>query len=199
MYGKTTKRAGGKPWHWVAGAVLVAVLSTLTSPAFASVLIKVDKPSQTMTVSVDGEMRYRWPISTGATGYSTPTGSYTAFRLERMHYSVEWDGAGMPHSIFFTTRGHAIHGSNNPGMGTPRSRGCVRLSLQNAETLFNLVESRGVTSAKVVVAGADPAGNWAPTSAPTTAQTANGSRSARPAQFRERRGPFRGLFRRRPR
>jgi hypothetical protein len=171
----------------------------LTSSAFASILIKVDKPTQTMSVSVDGEMRYRWPVSTGATGYSTPIGNYTAFRLEKMHYSVEWDGAGMPHSIFFTSRGHAIHGSNNPGMGTPRSRGCVRLSLRNAETLFNLVESRGVATAKVVVAGADPAGNWAPTSAPSTASALSGSRATGGTQVRQRRGPFGGLFRRRPR
>jgi len=199
MYGNAMKRARESSWRLVATVLLAAVLSTLTSAASASILIRVDKPSQTMTVSVDGQMRYRWPVSTGATGYSTPTGNYTAFRLERMHYSVEWDGAGMPHSIFFTTRGHAIHGSNNPGMGTPSSRGCVRLSLRNAETLFNLVETRGVTTAKVVVAGADPAGNWAPTSAPTTARGLTGNRSFGPGQVRERRGPFRGLFRRQPR
>ena len=199
MCGNTSRRAGDHTRHWVAGSLLAIVLIMLTGPACASILIKVDKPSQTMTVTVDGELRYRWPVSTGATGYSTPTGDYTAFRLERMHYSVEWDGAGMPHSIFFTTRGHAIHGSNNPGMGTPRSRGCVRLPLQHAETLFNLVETRGVTSAKVIVAGADPAGNWAPSSAPASARSLSGGEGARPAQYRERRGPFRGLFRRRSR
>lgn len=191
------RRAGRGQQGWILPVLLATLFSMLTSPAFASIVIKVDKPSQTMTVSVDGQMRYRWPVSTGATGYSTPTGSYTAFRLEKMHYSVEWDGAGMPHSIFFTTRGHAIHGSNNPGMGTPRSRGCVRLSLNHAETLFNLVESRGVATAKVVVAGADPAGNWAPTSAPATARTVGNRNTTGVTETRQRRGPFRGLFRRR--
>ncbi|HET7851516.1 MAG TPA: L,D-transpeptidase, partial [Methyloceanibacter sp.] len=38
-----------------------------------------------MTVSVDGEVRYRWRVSTGATGFSTPVGSYTPFRMEVMH------------------------------------------------------------------------------------------------------------------
>ncbi|MEX0842533.1 MAG: L,D-transpeptidase, partial [Xanthobacteraceae bacterium] len=76
-------------------------------PARASVLIHIDKPTQTMTVTVDGQVRHRWPVSTGASKYSTPAGSYTAFRMVRMHYSQEWDNAGMPHSIFFTTRGHA--------------------------------------------------------------------------------------------
>lgn len=167
-------------------ALLLAVCFSIAAvePARASILIHIDKPTQTMTVTVDGQVRYRWPVSTGATKYSTPAGSYTAFRLERMHYSQEWDNAGMPHSIFFTTRGHAIHGSNHPGLGSPASHGCVRLSLQNAGTLFQLVEARGVTSAKVVVRGSDPPGYHAATDIPTAATP------------RQRRGgwPFRGLF-----
>ncbi|MGK2923586.1 MAG: L,D-transpeptidase [Methyloceanibacter sp.] len=152
--------------------------------ARAGVLIHIDKPTQTMTVTVDGQVRYRWPVSTGASKYSTPAGSYTAFRMVRMHYSQEWDNAGMPHSIFFTTRGHAIHGSNHPGLGTPASHGCVRLSLPNAATLFQLVEARGVTSAKVVVRGSDPPGYHTATDIPTA--------STPPRQ--KRRGLFGGLF-----
>ena len=109
-----------------------------------------------MTVTVNGHVLYRWRVSTGATKYSTPPGSYKAFRMERMHYSREWDNAGMPHSIFFSSRGHAIHGSNHPGLGTPASHGCVRLSLGNAATLFALVSARGVSNTKVVVRGPDP-------------------------------------------
>jgi L,D-transpeptidase catalytic domain len=153
-------------------------------PAHASISILVDKPTQTMTVTVDGQVRYRWPVSTGASKYSTPAGSYTAFRMVRMHYSQEWDNAGMPHSIFFTTRGHAIHGSNHPGLGTPASHGCVRLSLPNAATLFQLVDARGVSSAKVVVRGSDPPGYHAPTDIPTAAAPSR----------QKRRGLFGGLF-----
>lgn len=169
-----------------------ALVITLSTPSLANVLIRIDKPSQTMTVSVNGTPRYRWTVSTGATGYSTPTGKYTAFRMAEMHYSQEWDGAGMPHSIFFTTRGHAIHGSNHPGMGTPRSHGCVRLSLKNAETLFRLVEQQGMSTTKVVVNGADPPGNWAASQAPTQTRAQTQTRT----QGRTRR-PFGGLFRRR--
>src|SRR5262245_25868425 len=82
------------------------------------ILVVVSKPTQTMTVTVDGHVRYRWRVSTGATHYSTPDGSYTPFRMELMHYSPEWDNAGMPHAIFFTQRGHSIHGSDHPGLGT---------------------------------------------------------------------------------
>src|SRR5215204_6330421 len=61
-----------------------------------------------MTVLVDGETRYSWPVSTGMKGYTTPAGTFRPFRLEEEHYSKEWDDALMPHSIFFTPAGHAI-------------------------------------------------------------------------------------------
>jgi hypothetical protein len=129
--------------------------------AFASIFIQIDKPSQTMTVSVDGKVQYRWRVSTGATGFSTPAGTYKPFRMEVMHYSQEWDNAGMPHSIFFTSGGHAVHGSNHPGLGTPASHGCVRLTLTNAATLYQLVGARGLADTTVIVRGPDPTGVFA--------------------------------------
>ena len=119
-----------------------------------------------MTVTVDGHVRYRWRVSTGATHYSTPDGSYTPFRMELMHYSREFDNAGMPHAIFFTQRGHSIHGSDHPGLGTAVSHGCVRLTLSNATTLYQLVKSVGMAKTKVVVSGRDPPGYRVPTMPP---------------------------------
>jgi lipoprotein-anchoring transpeptidase ErfK/SrfK len=135
--------------------------------ALAKIVILIDKPSQVMTVTVDGAVRYRWHVSTGATGYSTPSGTYKPFRMVEMHYSREWDNAGMPHSIFFTTRGHAVHGSNHPNLGRPASHGCVRLSLRNASTLYQLVGARGMGDTTVIVRGPDPAGVYATTKPPT--------------------------------
>ena len=143
------------------GAILglvVGLIGGAANQAAASVLIHIDKPTQVMTVTVDGRVAYRWRVSTGATKYSTPAGAYSPSRLVKMHYSREWDNAGMPHSIFFTSRGHAIHGSDHPGLGTPASHGCVRLSLGNAATLFQLVSARGLDNTKVVVRGPDPPG-----------------------------------------
>ena len=151
------------------GALLLAgfMACAASKAALANILIHIDKPSQTMTVAVDGQVQYRWPVSTGATNYETPSGSYAAFRMELMHYSREWDNAGMPHSIFFTKRGHAIHGSNHPGLGTPVSHGCVRLSLSNASILYQLVAARGMGQTQVVVRGSNPPGVTAPTQIPT--------------------------------
>ena len=152
----------------------IGILCGVTGPALAAVLIVVDKPSQTMTVAVNGAVQYRWYVSTGATGYSTPGGTYTPFRMERMHYSQEWDNAGMPNSIFFSTRGHAIHGSDHPGRGSPVSHGCVRLSLPNAATLYQLVSAEGMANTKVVIRGSDPPGYHAATAIPTRKRAQQG-------------------------
>src|SRR4026208_2558121 len=137
-----------------------------SKPAFANILIRIDKPSQTMAVSVNGAPVYGWRVSAGATGFSTPAGYYTPFRMEVMHYSQQWDNAGMPHAIFFTMRGHSIQGSDHGGLGTPVSHGCVRLSLSNATTLYQLVAAEGMAKTKVVVIGPDPPGGFAPSQPP---------------------------------
>ncbi len=66
--------------------------------------------------------RYRWPVSTGIPSRETPNGSFRTFRMEEDHYSKEFDDAPMPHSIFFTKVGHAIHGTDSVNrLGTPAS------------------------------------------------------------------------------
>jgi L,D-transpeptidase catalytic domain len=145
------------PRNSIAFAALVAgVLSV--SAANAAVLVTVDKSIQQMTVEVDGRPLYQWPVSTGKAGnYETPSGKYKAFRMERDHFSKEWDDAPMPFSIFFTQKGHAIHGSNETKrLGTPASHGCVRLLPANAEKLFALVEQEGVLNTTVVLTGVTP-------------------------------------------
>jgi hypothetical protein len=139
--------------------VLPALLLTaaLSQPASAEVSISVDKSSQRMTVEVDGQKRYTWPVSTGTNGYDTPSGSYRPFRMERDHRSKEWDDAPMPHAIFFTARGHAIHGTNHTRqLGRPASHGCVRLSPKNAAALFSLIKVQGMANTRVTVEGSEP-------------------------------------------
>src|SRR3982751_2668875 len=140
-------------------AALVAGLCSV-STADAAVLVTVDKSIQQMTVEVDGRPLYQWPVSTGKAGnYETPSGKFKAFRMERDHFSKEWDEAPMPFSIFFTPKGHAIHGSNETRrLGTPASHGCVRLLPANAEKLFALVEKEGVLNTTVILSGVAPSG-----------------------------------------
>jgi hypothetical protein len=135
-------------------AVVLALTVAGASAADARVSITIDKSTQRMTVSADGEQLYNWPVSTGRPGHDTPNGQYRAFRLEKDHYSREWDDAPMPHSIFFTQVGHAIHGTyDTKKIGSPASAGCVRLDPKNAEILFALVEERGVLNTNVRIVG----------------------------------------------
>lgn len=141
----------------VFSACLVLLLLGLASPASAGILIAVDKGSQRMAVTVDGVRKYVWPVSTGGRGYTTPSGTYTPFRLEKDHFSEEWDDAPMPHSIFFTYQGHAIHGSQHTArLGSPVSHGCVRLAPENAAILYELVERRGLGNTRIVLSDSMP-------------------------------------------
>jgi lipoprotein-anchoring transpeptidase ErfK/SrfK len=125
------------------------------------VVVTIDKGIQEMTVWVDGIEKYTWPVSTGIGGYSTPSGTYTASSMNKIWYSKQWDNAPMPHAIFFTKRGHAIHGTNEvKRLGNPASHGCVRLSPKNAGTLFKLVEEKGLKNTQVVLTGVTPGGEY---------------------------------------
>ena len=126
-----------------------------TAPAFAGqVVISINENSQEMTVTLDGQQEYVWPVSTGVSRYATPSGKYTPFRMEEFHFSDEWDDAAMPYSIFFTRSGHAIHGTEHiEKLGKRASHGCVRLDPENAATLFALVQEIGMPNTTVVVSG----------------------------------------------
>jgi hypothetical protein len=139
--------------------IVVAGLAALAfaQSARADLLIAIDKSTQTMTVTVDGALRYVWPVSTGAPGYDTPSGEFMPFRMEAEHFSREWDDAPMPHSIFFTRRGHAIHGTNHKNIGQPVSHGCVRLAPQNASILFDLVKQEHMSNTRVELTSDTPA------------------------------------------
>ena len=139
----------------VAGMVLLSTM-VFASVASAGIVVSIDKSAQRMTVTVDGVKKYYWPVSTGAKGYTTPSGSYTTFRMEKEHYSKEWDDAPMPYSIFFTRSGIAVHGTKSKGLGTAASHGCVRLSVENAATLWDLVATRPLYSTTVQVNGSIP-------------------------------------------
>jgi hypothetical protein len=125
------------------------------SAAQAGVLITVNKSTQRLSVSVNGEPVYRWPVSTARWGYNTPNGSYRPERLERNWYSRKYDWSPMPYSIFFDG-GYAIHGSYEIShLGRPASHGCIRLHPSNAALLFALV-SRNRDDTRIVVTGDRP-------------------------------------------
>jgi lipoprotein-anchoring transpeptidase ErfK/SrfK len=152
----------------------------------AAVLVYIDKTNQQMTVFLDRVERYRWPVSTGRAGYSTPSGTYTATSMNEIWYSKQWDNAPMPHSIFFMRDGHAIHGSYDlKNLGKPVSHGCVRISPENAAILFELVQENGLENTKVVLTGSSPGGEYKVTGVQTNPRR-NSSRQSSNAPYYNR-------------
>ena len=119
--------------------------------ASAGLLAKVDLSMQTLTVVKDGEVMYRWPVSTARKGYVTPTGSWHPKRTHRMWYSRKYDMSPMPYAVFYSG-GYAIHGTGAVGrLGRPASHGCVRLLTSNARTFYSLVRETGMKNTQVVI------------------------------------------------
>jgi lipoprotein-anchoring transpeptidase ErfK/SrfK len=135
-------------------AIALFVLLLAAGPADAStkmLLAEVNLSTQELTVLYKGEEIARWPVSTGRAGYRTPAGSFRPQRMYVEYYSQQYDGAPMPHSIFYDA-GYAIHGSYETGsLGRPASHGCVRLHPADAETLFELVLTVGPENTGIVV------------------------------------------------
>jgi TonB family protein len=112
----------------------------------------IDKSTQEMKVFVDNVERYTWKVSTGLPGYETPSGTYPARSMNKIWYSKQWDDAPMPHAIFFTKKGHAIHGTDETKkLGRLASHGCVRLAPKNARTLFALIKEKGLKDTQIVL------------------------------------------------
>lgn len=140
---------------WLTTAIVAVFM--LGHAAQADLLIQIHKSNQRMMVTVNGEQLYEWPVSTGADGYDTPSGTFKPFRMEIDHYSDEYDNAPMPYSIFFTYTGNAIHGTYEVRhLGHPVSHGCVRLSVKNAATLWALVKQEKMANTRVVLTGEIP-------------------------------------------
>ena len=113
--------------------------------------VEIDKSTQRMTVTIDGEKRHVFKVSTGRQGFTTPSGTFRVVLMKEMHYSRKYDNAPMPNSIFFTNNGHAIHATSAVKMlGRVASHGCVRLSPKDAKTLYDLVKSMGGRATIVV-------------------------------------------------
>jgi len=73
-------------------------------------------------------------VSTGRTGYATPTGVFTILQKHVEHYSATYDNAPMPYMQRLTWRGVALHAGQLPGY--PASHGCIRLPKGFAQLLY---------------------------------------------------------------
>lgn len=135
----------------IAVAAVTMLLADILPLQAASLVANVDISSQTMTVSRNGRVIYRWPVSTARKGYVTPRGSWRPTRMHRMWRSRKYENAPMPYSVFYYG-GYAIHGTNYvKNLGRPASHGCVRLHTANAATFYSLVQETGRGNTRIII------------------------------------------------
>ncbi|MGA2843742.1 MAG: L,D-transpeptidase [Steroidobacteraceae bacterium] len=139
---------------FIVAAFLAALTITFLAAADraeAGVVVRVDRASQTMEVSVDDAYLYTWRVSTARPGYRTPTGVFHPQWMAARWFSRIYYNAPMPHAIFFHG-GFAIHGSYEISrLGGPASHGCIRLHPNDAAVLFGLVQREGMRNTTIVV------------------------------------------------
>ena len=73
------------------------------------------------------------PISSGAPGWETPTGTFYVNRQIKDEISREFNNAPMPYSTYFTNNGIAFHS----GSVALLSHGCIHLNHDDAIRYFN--------------------------------------------------------------
>ena len=81
-------------------------------------------------------------ISSGKSGYRTPTGVFVILQKDKDHRSSKYNNAAMPYTQRLTWDGVALHAGGLPGY--PSSHGCVHLPSKFAEELF-AVSPMGMT------------------------------------------------------
>src|SRR5258707_11087159 len=102
------KRLSGGGFARLAFAATIVLLGSPVMPACADVVVQIDKSSQRMAVSVDGMMRYNWPVSTGRGGYGPPSGGFYPQLIARRWVPPRYHNSPVPPAIFFY-HGFALH------------------------------------------------------------------------------------------
>jgi len=107
--------------------------------------IDVSLRTQTLTCYENNQVIYTADVSTGLFGlYDTPSGQFNIqvkLASRRMsassHFADNIALAGVPWCSFFTTEGHAFHGTYwHDNFGLPMSHGCVNMRNEDAKWLF---------------------------------------------------------------
>ena len=145
-----------------ADVLLVTSLAALSlarrARARAGVRVHIDKSSQRMFVSVDGQPAYLWRVSTGRGGFGTPVGRFRPQWMARRWFSTRYYGSPMPHSIFFHRATRSTAPITSRASAGPASHGCVRLHPANAATLFIWCSRFGMGNTAIVISGGNPRG-----------------------------------------
>jgi len=111
--------------------------------------IEIDISEQKLEYFENGFKKGEYRVSTGKTTMPTPLGTFKIKNKSPVAYSKKY-GLYMPYWNQFTSQGHGLHGlpfwalkgggryyEGLNHLGVRVSHGCVRLSIQDAETIYN--------------------------------------------------------------
>jgi len=122
-------------------AYVLLIISIIFTPMFLSAQkeIYIDLSLQRAYAIEDGKTILEGRISSGKSGYETPTGSFEILQKKRKHVSNKYPqpngGAKMPYMMRLTWDGIAMHQGYVPKK--PASHGCIRLQRRFAKKLFH--------------------------------------------------------------
>ncbi|HEV2528201.1 MAG TPA: L,D-transpeptidase family protein [Thermomicrobiales bacterium] len=116
------------------------------APANGERWIDIDLTNQYLRAYQGDVVVLEHAISSGTPGFETPTGTHYINRMlesDDMRGTASnetWFVPDVPHAMYFTNEGHAIHGTYwHSNFGTPMSHGCINLPEWAAEEIFNWI------------------------------------------------------------
>ncbi len=121
---------------------ILMVLVFIPVLLFAKKEVLIDLSLQKVYAMEDGMIVFDGRISSGKSGYETPTGKFAVLQKKRKHksnlYPKPDGGAKMPYMMRLTWDGIAMHQGYVPKK--PASHGCIRLQRRFAKKLFQWVD-----------------------------------------------------------
>jgi hypothetical protein len=115
--------------------------------------VEVNLERQQIDCYEDDRLVFTTLTSSGGDGFDTPAGEHAVVYKQPSRHMYDdpenavngdpnyFDLPGVPFNVFFTTMGHAIHGTHWHGdFGRPRSHGCLNVTPEAARWIFRWVE-----------------------------------------------------------
>jgi lipoprotein-anchoring transpeptidase ErfK/SrfK len=104
------------------------------APATGTLVITIDLEARVISAFRDGHEIGTAVALLGTPSHPTPLGTFPVLNKSREHFSRKYNNAPMPHSLWLTNTGIAIHGS--PVSNGYASHGCIGVPDPFAEKLF---------------------------------------------------------------
>ena len=116
-----------------------------------SLYIKIGIFRQVMRVYRENRLVYKWPVSTGRSGFETPLGTYRPIFI-RENYNSRVCNRMFLKNVIFLKNDLAIFGaSTDRPLKRADAYRCIKLGKRNSKKLYNLVQQYGKRRVKIKI------------------------------------------------